>query len=84
MQIFVSALFGVIAMVNLIQVVVGRQLVGPSRSRRIGSQVRWESAAAAVVGVGGVVMAVSAGWGFALIFSGFVAQELVRRSARQK
>ncbi|MER6351217.1 hypothetical protein ABT186_05040 [Streptomyces sp. NPDC001634] len=59
MQICVSALFGVIALVNLMQMVVGRQLGGPSRSRRVGGQLRWESAAAAVVGVGGVVMAVS-------------------------
>ncbi|MGW5651539.1 hypothetical protein [Streptomyces humi] len=84
MQIFISALFGVIALVNLIQVVMGRQLVWPSRSRRMGGQLRWESAAAAVVGVGGVIMAVSKGWGFALIISGVLAQELVRRSARQK
>ncbi|MFJ6832473.1 hypothetical protein [Streptomyces sp. NPDC091209] len=84
MQIFVSALFGVIALVNLIQVVVGRQLVGRSRSRRVGGAVRWESAATAVVGVGGMVMVMSKGWGFALMFLGLVAQELVRRSARQQ
>ena len=84
MQIFISAIFGVIALVNLIQVVVGRQLVLPSRSRRMGGQLRWESAAAVVVGVGGVIMAVSKRWGFALIVSGVLAQELVRRSARQK
>lgn len=81
---FVSALFGVIALVNLIQLVVGRQLVRPSRDQRTGGQLRRDSAVGAVVGVGGLVMAVSPGWGFALIFSGFVAQELMRRSARQE
>jgi hypothetical protein len=83
-QIFVRALFGVIGLVNLIQVVVGRQLVGPTRSRRMGGQLRWESAATALVGVGGVIMAVSKRWGFAVIVLGVVAQELVRRIARRK
>ncbi|MFE0385994.1 hypothetical protein ACFW1F_18280 [Streptomyces bungoensis] len=83
MQIFISALFGVVALVNLIQVVVGRQLVAPSRSRHSGGQLRRESTAAAVVGVGGVIMAVSKRWGFALIVFGVLMQELVRRSVRQ-
>ena len=83
-QILISALFGVVALVNLIQVVVGRQLVAPSRNRRSGGQLRRESAAVVVVGVGGVIMAVSKRWGFPLIVLGVLAHELVRRSARQK
>ncbi|MEU2931112.1 hypothetical protein ABZ636_39955 [Streptomyces sp. NPDC007251] len=84
MQIFVSALFGVIALCNLIQVIVGRQLVGRSPSRRTGGPLRWQSAATAIVGAGGMVMAVDKGWGFALLLLGFLAQELVRRSAPQQ
>jgi hypothetical protein len=47
MHIALACLAGLLAVVNLIQVFIGRQLVKPSASKRSATQIRRQSAGAA-------------------------------------
>ncbi|MGW9025481.1 hypothetical protein ACWGQ5_14860 [Streptomyces sp. NPDC055722] len=81
-----GALAALLAVINAVQVFLGRQLVKPSASRRSPRQLRAESAAAAVVMVGASVTAFGflAGglWpaaGALVLLPGWIALAVVRR-----
>jgi hypothetical protein len=70
---------GLGALVNLIQVISGRQLVRPSASKRSPRQLRRESAAAVMVWSGMALLVLRVSAGFPLEALGFVALVIIRR-----
>ncbi|WP_157597263.1 hypothetical protein [Streptacidiphilus rugosus] len=72
---------GLGALVNLLQVFLGRQLIRPSASRRSARQLRRESAAAVAIWSGAALQALHVWAGFPLMALGYLALVQVRRSA---
>lgn len=79
MFIALACFAGLLAGVNLVQVFTGRQLVKPSASKRSASQLRRESAGAAVAMIGVVLAAMHVLWGLLLMALGFVWILLTRK-----
>ena len=82
MMIVLAVLCGLVAAVNLVQVMTGRQLIRPSTSRRSADQLRKESAAAAVATSGLALGLLHWHWGPILAVLGYSALLIARRSAR--
>jgi hypothetical protein len=71
---------GLGALVNLVQVITGRQVIRPSASSRSTAQLRRESAAAVLVWAGMALLALHfTSLGFPVEALGFVALTFVRR-----
>ena len=86
LTLFLGALAALMAVINAVQVFLGRQLIKPSASRRSAPQLRAESAAAAVamLGVSLAVFGVSLGGrltvvGALVMASGWIALTVTRR-----
>ena len=82
MMIVLAVLCGLVAAVNLVQVMTGRQLIRPSTSRRSADQLRKESAAAAVATSGLALGLLHWHGGPILVVLGYSALLIARRSAR--
>lgn len=74
-----ACIAGLGALVNLIQVVVGRQLILPSASKRSVPQLRRESAAAVPLWLGMVLLSLHIEAGFLLEALGLVALTIARK-----
>jgi hypothetical protein len=74
-----ACIAGLGALVNLIQVVVGRQLIRPSASKRSTPQLRRESAAAVPIWLGMVLLSLHIPAGLFLEALGMVGLRLARK-----
>ncbi|MFF8430659.1 hypothetical protein ACF07Y_37075 [Streptomyces sp. NPDC016566] len=70
MTIAIACLCGLIAVVCLVQVITGRQLIKRSTNERSASQLRGESAACAVVMIGTALSMMNLIWGQLLAIAG--------------
>ncbi|MFI9104854.1 hypothetical protein ACIGXA_30495 [Streptomyces fildesensis] len=81
MNIVLACLAGLLAAINLVQVVIGRQLIRPSNSKRPAPQLRRESACAAIAMIGVCLVALHIFIGLILIAIGFALIVIGRRIA---
>jgi hypothetical protein len=82
MWIALAYVAGLGALLNLMQVITGRQVIRPAASRRSASQLRRESAAAVLIWSGMALLGLhTAVLGFPLAALGYATLVLVRRAA---
>ncbi|WP_127361587.1 hypothetical protein [Actinacidiphila soli] len=79
MWIALAVVAGLMAVVNLTQVFIGRQPIKPSVSKRPAPQLRRESAAASVMMLGVALTALHLYWGGLLVILGFASLLIVRK-----
>ncbi|WP_145883859.1 hypothetical protein [Streptomyces sp. BK340] len=81
MNAVIACVAGLMAAGNLVQVIIGRQLIKPSASKRSASQLRRESAAAAVAMIGTALAAMHVFWGLLLTVRRMASMILTRKQA---
>ncbi|MFC9330797.1 hypothetical protein [Kitasatospora sp. NPDC057015] len=77
MWIVLAAVAGVVGLINLAQVFIGRQLIRPSASRRSALEIRQQSAAAAVAMLGVSLIGLHVFWGLLPVLLGYSALVLL-------
>ncbi|MFJ9441297.1 hypothetical protein ACIRRH_05425 [Kitasatospora sp. NPDC101235] len=84
MWIAIAAFAGLLGLINLVQVFIGRQLIRPSASRRSPLEIRRQSAAAAVAMLGVSLVGLRVFWGVLFMLFGYVALVIVRKRAPKR
>jgi hypothetical protein len=86
MHVAMAGFAGAVALINLVQVFTGRQLIRPAKSRRSAPQLRRESAFAAGLAFAMTLMSLHViwAWGYPLILACMVGLFTVRRRYSQR